>query len=511
MDNWTSGYVAEIDYTYGYCPELNPQRTRFALASKGLASPTIETACELGFGQGISTNIHAAAGMVDWWGTDFNPSQAAFAREMAGASGSSANLYDEAFSDFVNREDLPDFDYICLHGIWSWISDQNRTLISDFVRRKLKVGGVLLISYNTLPGWANFAPIRHLMAEHVEVLGSKGSGIAKNIGAAIEFANNLLEANPRFATDSPEIQERLNILKNQNPRYLAHEYFNKDWQPMYFSDVARWFDNAKIEFAGSADYFEMIDVINFSGAQQTLLAEIADQRFRETIKDFLANQQFRRDYWIKGPLQLNQLEKTEALKSQSVVLVEQRAEISLTAKAKIGEAKLHPAIYEPILGFLQDHKPHSIEEITSVVAGSKISFAQVVEAITMLSGKNSISFVQDDHESAEIHNRVKALNEWIINKSRRMNQINFLASPVTGGGIGIGRFNQLFLLQQQLGVNTPAELAANVWKILEAQGEKIITDGAPMMSTEDNVAALTKQATEFKEKTLPMLRILGIS
>jgi len=44
---------------------------------------------------------------------------------------------------------LPDFDYIGLHGIWSWISDENRQVIVDFIRKKLKVGGVLYISYNT--------------------------------------------------------------------------------------------------------------------------------------------------------------------------------------------------------------------------------------------------------------------------------------------------------------------------------------------------------------------------
>jgi hypothetical protein len=35
------------------------------------------------------------------------------------------------------------------------------------------VGGVLYISYNTLPGWAAFAPMRHLMTEHSEIIGPK--------------------------------------------------------------------------------------------------------------------------------------------------------------------------------------------------------------------------------------------------------------------------------------------------------------------------------------------------
>ncbi len=119
MSDWTSGYVADIGYTFGYYTELNPLRIRLAFLNQGLAFPEIGTACELGFGQGLSTNIHAAASTIQWSGTDFNPAQAAFAQELATASGANPLLVDNAFDEFLNRDDLPQFDYIGLHGIWS--------------------------------------------------------------------------------------------------------------------------------------------------------------------------------------------------------------------------------------------------------------------------------------------------------------------------------------------------------------------------------------------------------
>ena len=143
MSDWTAGYIADIAYTYGYYGELNPLRLRLAFLSAGLAFPEVGTACELGFGQGMSTNLHAAASTTHWSGTDFNPAQAAFAMQLAQASGANVKLLDEAFAEFCNRSDLPEYDYIGLHGIWSWISDENRAVIVDFIRRKLKVGGVL--------------------------------------------------------------------------------------------------------------------------------------------------------------------------------------------------------------------------------------------------------------------------------------------------------------------------------------------------------------------------------
>jgi hypothetical protein len=57
MTDWTAGYIADIGYTFGYYPELDPLRARLALLDAGLVAPTFRTACELGFGQGLSANI----------------------------------------------------------------------------------------------------------------------------------------------------------------------------------------------------------------------------------------------------------------------------------------------------------------------------------------------------------------------------------------------------------------------------------------------------------------------
>jgi hypothetical protein len=65
MRDWTEGYVADIDYTYGYYAELNPLRSQLAIIYVGLVPPTHGSHCELGFGQGLSVNIHARADLTD--------------------------------------------------------------------------------------------------------------------------------------------------------------------------------------------------------------------------------------------------------------------------------------------------------------------------------------------------------------------------------------------------------------------------------------------------------------
>lgn len=511
MSDWTAGYVADIGYTYGYYSELNPQRIKLAFLNQGLVFPEVGTACELGFGQGLSANFHAAASVTQWHGTDFNPSQASFAQDLAAASGATAKLYDEAFADFANRPDLPAFDYIGLHGIWSWISDENRQVIVDFIRKKLKVGGVLYISYNTLPGWAAFAPMRHLMTEHAEVLGSDGHGIVSRIDGALDFAEKLLATNPLFSRANPLVGDRLQKMKEHSRHYLAHEYFNRDWHPMHFATMAEWLDGAKVQFACSAHYLDHIDAVNLSAEQQAFLKEIPDPMFRETTRDFMVNQQFRRDYWVKGARKLNALEQAEAIRTQKVILTSHRADVSLKVTGALGEADMSEAVYAPILDLLADHKARTLGQIEQGVKDKGIVFAQVIQAVMVLTGPGHLALVQDDHVITKAKKQTDKLNAHLCQKARGSNDIGYLASPVTGGGFAVNRFQQLFLACIGQGKKQPTDWAQYVWQIIAAQGQKLVKEGKSFDTTEENLAELTAQAQSFAEKQLPILKALQIA
>lgn len=510
MSDRSAGYVADIGYTYGYYHELNPLRVRLAFASAGLVVPAMGHACELGFGQGLSSNIHAAASTMQWYGTDFNPSQAGFAQELATKSGSGAQLHDDAFADFATRPNLPDFDYIGVHGIWSWISDENRAVMVDFIRRKLKVGGVLYISYNTLPGWANFAPMRHLMTRHAEVLGSEGRGIVNRIDGAIEFADKLMQTNPHFSRANPQAAKRLEDLKGQNRHYLAHEYFNRDWHPMHFATMAEWLEPAKLQYACSANYHDLVDAINLTAEQQQLLNEIPDGMFRQSVRDFVVNQNFRKDFWVKGLRQPTLLEASETIRRERVLLMTPRAQVSLKIKAALGEVSLLENIYNPILDLLADHKPRTLGQLESTLAPQGIVLTQITQAMLLLAGEGHLGSVQDDAQVAKARKRADSLNAHLMHLSRSSNEFNFLASPVTGGGVPVNRFEQLFIQAYLQGKKQPAEWAQHVWQLLAIQNQKLIKEGKALETAEENVAELTQQAMSFAEQRLHIMKVLQI-
>ncbi|WP_284615938.1 methyltransferase regulatory domain-containing protein [Aquabacterium humicola] len=508
MTDWTAGYVADIGYTYGYYAEMNPLRMKLAFLRAGLMPPEVGTACELGFGQGLGTNLHAAASATHWCGTDFNPAQAAFAQQLAAASGSGARLLDESFAEFTARTDLPDFDFIALHGIWSWINDDNRHRIVDFVRRKLKVGGVLYTSYNTLPGWAPFAPMRHLLARHAEVMGTDGRGIVSQVDDALAFADQLLAQNPNYVRANPMVPERLKQVKAQDRHYVAHEYFNRDWHPMHFATMAEWLAPAKLGFACPAHLLDHVDNLNLTPEQQDFLKAIPDAGFRESVRDFITNQQFRRDYWVKGARRLNALERTEALRAQRLALVSHRPDVLLKVTGVLGEAQMNEEATAPILDLLADHAPRSIAEIE---AAAKLPFGKLVQCLTLLCGSSHVFPVQDEAAAAAARGRCERLNRQLMLRSRADGEVGHLASPLIGGGVPVGRFPQLFLLARSQGGERPQDWARYAWNLLAQQNQRLLKDGHGLQTPEENLAEMGQLAQRFEQKELPALRALQVA
>ena len=509
--DWTRGYVTDMGYTYGYYGELNPQRARLALLNAGLACPEVTTACELGFGQGLSANIHAAASGVQWYATDFNPVQASFAQTLARASGAKLRLFDDAFEAFCARTDLPDFDFIGLHGIWSWISNANRAVIVDFLHRKLKVGGVLYISYNTLPGWGTFAPMRKLMAQHAEVMSAPGAGRETRINGAIEFIDRFSALNPIFLRANPQVAERMEKLKNLSRNYLAHEYFNADWEPMYFSDLHDHLSQAKLNYACSANLMESVDVVNLTPSQIEFLSQIPHVAMRETMRDFIGNLQFRRDYWVKGSHKLDRSGLRDALGAMRVVLLSPPDSIALTIKTPVGEASLSEAVYKPFIQALADHKPHTLGEISQVLSKAGIDASQLIQCAILLVSMNHLSVAQEASAVSQAAKTANAFNLQVMQMARGNDDIHELASPVTGGGFSANRFIQLFLLARQQGQKTPRQWAEFAWRHIKEYGQSILKEGKALQGEEENLAELTALAEQFEQKQLPLYKALQIA
>ena len=496
MTDWSEGYMTEMEYVYTYHSHLNPLHMHLAMLSAGYLPRAVSTACELGFGQGISLNMHSASSSVSWYGTDFHPGHAVFAMGLAEASGAHCRLFDQSFMEFCSRPDLPDFDFIVLHGIWSWISDANRTVIVDFVRRKLKPGGVLSISYNTLHGWSAMLPMRDLLTEHSRRMSAPALDMASRIDGALKFVDSLMTASPNYSASHPQIVARLAKMKSADRSYVAGEYFSHDWNPMPFSDVAHTLSAAKLEFACTATYGDHVDAVRLTQPQQALLQTIADPHFRETVRDFCLEQPFRKDYWIKGGEKLTPHERIEALYAQRVVLVCPAENVRLFAGMTNGEPPINAVEGKRLLNALADHKPHSLIDLMRHTGHGGMTLNRVLNFVLIMAGQSYLQSAQDDGviSTAIGTGAALRLNMALMQKASIGRSVSYLASPVTGGGVPVARYYQLFLLARAEGFSSPTEWAQIAWRHLDAQGEHVDHSASGDRELADVLSDLVHQA-----------------
>ncbi|CAE6854978.1 hypothetical protein R69658_07350 [Paraburkholderia aspalathi] len=519
MSEWEAGSIDGIAYTYGYCDELDPLRLRLPLLQSGIAPPTLRTACELGFGHGVSVNIHAAGSTTRWFGTDFNPSHASFAQQLTQCAGSQASLFAESFAEFCRRDELPKFDFIGMHGIWSWISDENRALIADFIQRKLNDGGVVYMSYNTQPGWATMLPVRELMNCHFQVsarLNEHGgvpaeTQVQTHIAAALDFVKSVVTTQPGYALVNPQLAERVDALSKENTHYLAHEYFNRDWQPMTFSQVTSSLAASGLTYGCSADYRDHVDEINLNPAQRALLAGVPDTALLETVRDFCINRSMRRDYWVKGSQTLGEDAQQTALRAHRVMLALPRASVLLKIRGALGEATLPESSYGPILDALASHQPARLVDIENSVRGRGITLPFIVKAVTLLVGAGVLLNVQEEAHIELARPSSDRLNAAICEQALQHGDVQFLVSPVSGSGVLIPRVPQLFLLARRRHLTEPAQWA----EFAEAALHTSLTPAHAMegvavspLNTRDDLIA---KANRFAEIHLPILQALGIA
>ena len=475
----------------------------------GLEVPKFNTACELGFGQGVSINTHSAASDVQWYGTDFNPSQASFAKELTDISGSNTHIYDQSFSEFCNRTDLPDFDFIGLHGIWSWVSNENRGIIADFIRRKLKVGGVLYISYNTLPGWAAASPIRHMLTEHDHMHGSRGKSISRRVEDSIKFTQELLELSQPLVQQVPSIPQRLETISKQNPNYLAHEYFNRDWQPMYFSEMADWLSPTKTSFACSASFLEDYSPCSYTDEQSEFLKRVDDPMFEQSIKDYMHNKQFRRDYWEKGARKISSAKLEMTWYQLRFMLITDEQDIQYELNGAVGKVSLNKDIYKQIVGLLNDYKIHQVAELQKKLPDD-FKQSWLFESLAILHSQGAIVLVQDDDVLKKVQEQCKKLNAYIMQQSLVSPELTALASPLTGTALTFGRFPLIFLHAYIQGKNKQADWVDYAWQALKKNNQLLLKDGNTLQEEKDNIDELYKMADNFEKYTLPLAKRLKI-
>ena len=463
-------YPVEINYTFNYSRALAPSFLKLVTLSQFVPFPARRPLryLELGYGNGVSLNIHAAASPGDYWGTDINPSHAAFARKLAGIAGTGVHILNLPFADLLDS-DLPDFDVIVAHGVWSWISRSNQNAIVELVHKKLVKGGIFYLTYNALPGCASVIPLQQLLYLPSERT-FRGAPILDRLEAGLSLARAVREAGGKYFTAVPKAAQRLEEFDTASPIDLCHEYLSGYWKPSSFCETAATLAGADLRFVGTANLAEHYDELNFDSKGTTLLESIEDWCLRETTRDFLKDRQFRGDVYVKGDVSLTQAERDEAFQGLAFALLIREEDTPTEVDMPAGAVRLDNPPFSSVLSELAKGGCgfQTVRELVSRCSHAGVESSEVVRVLLIFFHLGIVVPAQDRDSIERAEKNCLRFNEAVLSGSLGQ-ALNVLASPVTGGGLYISPTQQLFMRALRAGENSPVRWAQLAWEMLATQ------------------------------------------
>jgi SAM-dependent methyltransferase len=513
--DWSKGYVTDVAYTNSFFRELSPVWLNHVAAANGAHPRPLEegfTHIDLGCGLGQSAVVLAGCfPQGRFYGVDFNPAHIDIAQHAAAKLGlDNARFLDRSFQELLDA-DLPDFDFITLHGIYSWIDEDARRAVQRFIYAKLKPGGIVYNSYNCLPGWAADAPIRRLLLE----LGALHHGdSASRIEKAVKDAAEIANLKSGYFRANPGAVDTISKLPKRQSNYLAHEYLNAAWTTFYSVDVADEMAAAKLTYLASATLMENHLELMLADAAAQHVRQQPTERLRQLTQDFLTGQRFRRDVFVRGHPRLPRMETSRYLLDQHFALPGPVDDFTEKAKVPRGEISFDAKAMATIRSVLSQGSA-SLGEILEATPGQKKTSAELERTLLLLASVGKLIPVAASYRPPSLPakpDKVRIVgegNRTLVAAGRLTMARQNLTSPQTGASITIDSIDAVALGRLEEGT-AASKVAAAVGEELRSRGVRINKEGEPITDPKESEARTSESVGRFMSRQLPVLARFGI-
>ena len=332
------GYVTDVPYLRIFIAELAPSWLDHAAILSGFRPPSRHgafTYCDLGCGQGITTTAFAATHPDGQFvGIDLMPEHVEHAQRFGAEAAVSNAAFFEADFARAAELDLPKFDYIVSHGVYSWVDPTVQRELRAFVDRFLKPGGLFYVSYNSMPGRGPDVALQYLL----RTLGNAfpGDSIAR-VTSAIPIVQSVVRLKAPALVGSIADAD-LEASRDHLPiAYLAHEFMNERWKPLFVTEVRADMAMIGLRPAGSATLIDNHDSFMLGRAAREILARIDDDDLRELVRDYFIDQSFRRDVFIRDGGELDDDERRSRLMDSTFALARPPGKIEYSTTTPAGK------------------------------------------------------------------------------------------------------------------------------------------------------------------------------
>jgi SAM-dependent methyltransferase len=512
--SWSQGYVTDVSYTNSFFRELSPAWLNHVAMANGAHPRLLDEGfnhIDLGCGLGQSVNVLAACfPRGNFYGVDFNPAHIDTAQHLAKQLGiDNAHFIERAFEELLDV-DLPDFDFVTLHGIYSWIGDETRAAVQRFLYKKLKPGGIVYNSYNCLPGWTNEAPIRRLLLEFGQ---THHGDSASRVEKAAKDAEEMAALKLGYFRANPTAADQVGKLTKRATNYLAHEYLNASWTTFYSADVADEMETAKLTYLGSATLMENHLELMLPDPAVAYCKKQPTDRLRQLAQDFLVGQRFRRDVYVRGHPRLQRSETSRHLRNACFALPGPVEDFTDKTKVPRGEISFDQKSAQMIREALAKGSL-SLDQIIETT-GAKKNIQELERTVLLMSAVGKLipvgsAFTPSDLPAKPERVRiVDPINRRLIELGRQSISRQYLIAPQVGSGLAIDSLDAVALALLEEGAPT-TKLAAAVGEELKSRGVRVNKDGAPITDEKEAAAKTGEIVYRFLSRTVPTLMRYGV-
>lgn len=413
--NWSDGYAAELPYLPTYLLAQAPAQMALACALAGVHCRLPQedlTILDLGCGRGMAILALAAAN-PGWTaiGLDYMPAHVAEAREIAGAAGLDNARFIEADLAALTEEAatslLPELDVVTLHGVWTWVSDRVREGILRVIRSRLKPGGLVMVTYNPLPGWAGDLALQRLIRALVDRLDGPPD---RRMLEAFETIESLRAAGAPALERSFFLRRLGSVPPGARPgfaRYAVHEFLPEHWRPAYPQDVAAAFAEAKLDPVGPAALARHFPALTLEATAREAMAALPAGVDRQFVTDLFAPPTFRQDIFVRGR---RPTDADEAVAAITLALTRLPQDGRVRLDTPNGTAELPPAVIGAALAALAE-RPCSIAELMALPEMARTTPG---ELLAVLAGSSVAAPVWRPAPTAEAQARAQRFNRVLL-------------------------------------------------------------------------------------------------
>jgi predicted O-methyltransferase YrrM len=495
-------YVLDASYADTFFQELSPAWLNYARAINGVPQKPLDrpfTYLELGAGFGHSTVVNAAAcPHGEFHACDFNPEHIAGGRRYADALDLTNVQFHEASFESLATTGLPEFDFIVLHGVYSWVGAASRTAIRRIIRDKLAPGGLVYVSYNCMPGWAAEMPVRRLL---VELASASTGDSADKMRHAVETLAQM-SRNTRFFEANPEAARAIESYEKVPANYLAHEFLNETWQPFYSVDVAdEMAADAQVSLLGSATLADNHPMLVLDEASAQALKSLATPRQLHLAMDFAANRRFRRDLFVRSDTSRTPADAARTLPTAIIGSVGEPSRIPDRVKVPRGQFTFQPDFIEALKRLLSAGST-TLGEATLELGGQKRNTADLVRNLAFLvAGGALMPYARVDRYQppAEVWRPANALVEKTLALIIEQRAPRAIPSEVLGNGVLVRPLEALAIIELLGGAPLDDALAERI-----GQSAKQL-----QFETSENIPDVLRQVSSTLLPRLARLRLLS--